>query len=60
MQSKKSRIQAQNHGVVKTHNRNELKTKWACFKSQEKQTQLPRILDELVKKKRDANKIRRQ
>ena len=38
--SQSKRIEAQNHVVIKTRHRNELKTKGACFKSQEKQTHM--------------------
>jgi protease II len=45
MQSKNSRIEAQNHVVIKTHDRNHTKTKWACIKSKEKHTQMPKPID---------------
>ena len=38
--SQAKRIEAQNHVVIKTRYRNELKNKGACFKSQEKQTHM--------------------
>ena len=38
--SQARRIEAQNLVVIKTRYRNELKTKGACFKSQEKQTHM--------------------
>ena len=38
--SQSKRIEEQNHDVIKTRSRNELKTKGACFKSQENQTHM--------------------